>query len=324
MADREPELGPRTVDDYKWALTNHLLPFFKDHRLSMITVAEVDRYKSWKAREREQGVVTRPLSNDSINKTLKRLAQVLDVAVEYGHLPANPARGRRRRLKPDRPRRTRLEGEQVVALLEAAGEHRALLATAIMGGGLRVSELTGLRWRDVTLAEHRLRVTASKTEAGHREVDLAPDLRDELVNHRASSIFTGPADFIFPTRRGTRRDRNNVRTQILYPAIERANEILAGSGRPTIPREATFHSLRRTYASLLAEHGADPAYMKAQIGHRSAKLTLEIYTDVGNRRHGANERVGMLLRDRETALTGTELPLAASGRPAAAGVQPTQ
>jgi integrase len=114
----------------------------------------------------------------------------------------------------------------VAALLQAAGEHRALLATAIMAGGLRVSELTGLRWRDVDLAGHRLTVAKSKTDAGHRQVELAPDLRDELANHKASSAFSGRDDFVFPTRRGTRRDRNTVRTRILYPAIERANTIL--------------------------------------------------------------------------------------------------
>jgi integrase len=304
-ADNLSHLGQRTVEDYNWALSYHLLPFFADHRLSQITVAEVDRYKATKVRERELPHVKRPLSNNSINKTIKRLAQILDVAVEYGHLAANPAGGRRRRLPSDPPRRARLEADQVAVLLEVAGEHRALLATAIMAGGLRVSELTGLRWRDVNLAEHRLTVAQSKTEAGRREVDLNPDLRDELTNHKMASRFPDPDDYVFPTRQGTRRDRNTVRTRILYPAIERANARLQATGRAPISPNATFHSLRRTYASLLAEHGADAAYTKAQIGHKSAKLTLEVYTDVGIRRHGANEQVGTLLRGLETAHNGT-------------------
>ena len=66
-------------------------------------------------------------------------------------------------------------------------------------------------------------------------------------------------------------------------------------GSDARPR-VTFHSLRRTYASLLAEAGADSGYTMSQIGHKSAKLTLEVYTDVGNTRHGANERLGRLLR----------------------------
>jgi integrase len=299
LADREPGLSARTVEDYVWALSHHLLPFFSEHRLSQITVSEVDRYKAAKLRER--GLAARTLSNDSINKTSKRLAQILDVAVEYGYLPANPASSRRRRLKPSKPRRARLEAEQVAALLQAAGEHRALLATAILAGGLRVSELTALRWRDVNLAEHRLSVEKSKTDAGQRAVDLAPDLRDLLAAHKTSARFKGPDDYVFPTDRGTRRDRNNVRTRILYPAIERANGLLRSADRPLISPDMTFHSLRRTFASLLAENGADAAYTKAQTGHKSARLTLEVYTDVGNRQHGANEQLGKLLHGLETA-----------------------
>ncbi len=33
----------------------------------------------------------------------------------------------------------------------------------------------------------------------------------------------------------------------------------------------------------MAERGADMAYTKQQIGHRSAKLTLEVYTDAAER-----------------------------------------
>jgi integrase len=79
----------------------------------------------------------KPLSNESINKTPKTLAQVLDDAVEFGYLETNPARGKKRRLKRTKPRRTWLQLPEVQALLGAAGDHRALLATMILSG-LRV------------------------------------------------------------------------------------------------------------------------------------------------------------------------------------------
>jgi hypothetical protein len=60
----------RTVEDYEWALTYHLLPHFADHRLSEITIEEVDRYEASKLREGR-------LEPAQINKTLVRLAQVL-------------------------------------------------------------------------------------------------------------------------------------------------------------------------------------------------------------------------------------------------------
>jgi hypothetical protein len=39
------ELRPKTVLDYEWQLSCHLLPFFRGYRLSQITVQEVDRYR---------------------------------------------------------------------------------------------------------------------------------------------------------------------------------------------------------------------------------------------------------------------------------------
>ena len=125
-AKRHEGLGERTLADYEWSLSYHLLPFFSRHRLSEITVREVDRYKAAKARERAtldarrssgEKRVPLGLSANTTNKTLVRLAQILEVAVEYGMLPGNPARGRRRRLKSTRPRRAFVQPEQLMALL---------------------------------------------------------------------------------------------------------------------------------------------------------------------------------------------------------------
>ena len=220
-------------------------------------MAEVDRYRAAKLREsadiqarRVTGndVLERPLSNRSINRTVAVLAQVLDVAAEHGWVTvANPARGKRRRLRSERPRRTWLELHELRALLDAAGDHRALLATMAMGG-LRVGELVELRWGAVDLANARLQVVDSKTEAGRRIVDLSPDLRDELLAKKAAAFNAEPGDLVFPTRTGTKRDRHNVRSRVLAGAVERANKKLADDGHAPIVG-VTNHSLRRTFAS---------------------------------------------------------------------------
>src|SRR5450755_1456100 len=44
-AAKRDELSRKTQIDYEWQLSNHLLPFFARHRLTQITVAEVDRYR---------------------------------------------------------------------------------------------------------------------------------------------------------------------------------------------------------------------------------------------------------------------------------------
>ncbi len=67
-----------------------------------------------------------------------------------------------------------------------------------------------------------------------------------------------------PGRDGKRRDRNAVTRRVLYPAIERANKALGKREQATIPDgkdgqpRVTFHSLRRTFASLAAEGRRGP------------------------------------------------------------------
>ncbi len=282
VAARDHEgLRPRTLEYLRWALTDHLLPHFADARLDRITVEEVDRYARAKAVEGR-------LSNGSVNKTLDTLAAVLEVAVEYGHLPSNPAKGRRRRLPTSRPERAYLEPAQVAALLAAAGEldaedrggrrHRRALLATLAYGGLRIGELLALAWRDVDLAGGRLRVRQSKTDAGVRSVDLQPELRDELLAWKARTPHTGPGDPVFPTGTGRPDNRNNVRRRVLMRAVERANQRIAERGGcEPLPDRLSPHALRRTFASWLVAEGEDPAYVMQQLGHTDPKMTLGLY-----------------------------------------------
>jgi len=306
---RRHEFATRTVEDYTLALSHHLLPFFKDHLLSEITAQEVDRYKAAKVREREEKLVDRPLSNRTINKTLTRLGQLLDAAVRYELIVHNPVKGRVEKLKEAEPRRARLSGEQVQVLLRAAGPHRALLATAIMAGGLRVSELTHLRWRDLDLEAAVLNVVVSKTAAGIRQVVLDPELVQLLREHKLAAEWNQPDDFVFAGGiREKPRERNSVRTRILYGAIKKANEQLSAENRPPLPDGITFHALRRTYAALRAELGEHPAITAAQMGHRDPRMTLRVYTDVTGMQ--PKTRMGGLLGDSDWAPSGTGSDLA--------------
>lgn len=301
-----PELRERTRIDYQWRLSNHLLPYFAKHRLSAITVEEVDRYRREKVREskavaaararqlalpeKERKRLVRPLSNGSINKTIRLLAVVLEQAVEYGYIDRNPARGRKRLLKEGKPSRSYLQPDQVAALLGAAGKldadgregdigrRRPLLATLTLAG-LRISEALDLRWRDVNLEGRRLRIAAAKTDAGVREVDLTPALQALLAEYRGRSPYTAPGDLVFPTSEGKRDNPSNVRNRFLDSAAKRANADLRAAGQEPMP-DLTPHSLRRTFISLLLAAGADVPYVMAQAGHTDPKMTLGLYAQV--------------------------------------------
>ena len=165
----------KTREDYKWRLERNLLPYFGEHALDRITFDTVEKYIAAKLDE------DKPLSARSINMTLVLLSSILETAVERELIDRNPASGQRRRVRERGPRRTQVDtADAIGALLAAAGEldgkrrgryRRALLATLLFAG-LRVSELCGLRWRDVDLATGWLTAEDSKTDAGRRRVKL--------------------------------------------------------------------------------------------------------------------------------------------------------
>jgi integrase len=301
-----PSLKERTQEEYGWRLEGHLVPFFAEHRLSEITIQEVDRYRLMKVRDMKarderrkaqlrkpkskRGPAVRPFSQVSINKTINLLATIMDQAIEYGYIDRNPSRGRKRLLKEPKPSRTYLQPEQVAALLSAAGEldanrrkddnRRRLPMLAMLAlAGLRIGEALNLRWRDIDLANRTLWVRQSKTDAGIREVDLSPALKGALTEYQAQTPFSNPDDYVFATRKGGRDSADNFRHRFLPDAVKLANKELRKAGRPEIVK-ITPHSLRRTFISLLLAAGADVPYVMAQAGHSDPKVTLSIYAKV--------------------------------------------
>lgn len=291
--------------DLLWRL-GHLREF-GPLRLDAITVEEVDRF-------RRRKVARGGLSPSSINKFIETLSAILEVAVEYEHIPRNPAKGKRRRLNAAKPRRAYLDrADHITALLDAAGAldrqegrrtlpwRRALLAVLVFAG-LRIGEALDLRWGDLDLASGTLHVRGTKTDAAERTIDLLPVLRDELLSYAAARPERDPNALIFPTTGtggryagGGKHSPSNIRNRVLRPAIANANATLGKRGAPPVPTGLTPHGLRRTFASLLVALGRDPAYFMAQMGHTTANLTLSVYAKAMSTKDGERERLRALV-----------------------------
>lgn len=160
---------------------------------------------------------------------------------------------------------------------------------------------------------------AAKTDAGRRVVDLTPDLREALTIHRAKTNGTAPDAFVFTTATGNARDRSNVRRRVLLAAVAKANKKRTEAGLPAIG-SVSNHSLRRTFASLLYEAGASPAYVMAAMGHTSAQLALEVYARKMDRARDTGARIDALVRGADWAQAGTSDVPSADSLPVAATV----
>jgi integrase len=301
-------------------------------------VAEIDRYRQAKVRHAAQVAaaikdgrprtiviedkrgrryrrVERPLSARSINMHIELLAQILALAVDHGHIDANSAVGKRRRLKVSKPRPVHLDSaEHIATLLEAAAEldagervaevfdrrgrtykqrqrvqttgRRAAIAVLVLGGP-RASAGGALIFRDLDLANGRFQIGRDKTDAGMREIDMLPLLREILIEHKAAMIEaghpTGPDDPVLLTARGGARDRHNLRKDVVAPVVRHAEELLAARGGQPLPVGITPHKLRHTFASILVAIGKDPTYVMSQLGHTDPAFTLRVYSHMMRR-----------------------------------------
>ena len=137
----------------------------------------------------------------------------------------------------------------------------------------------------------------AKTDAGVREIDLLPALRDELLERRAVLRDAAPDSYVFATTTGGRQGPSNIRRRVLAKAIERANERRVQSDLPPLPGSITPHSLRRTFASLLFALGRPAPIVMEQLGHTDAKLTLRIYARAMRRGEGETKRLREIVGD---------------------------
>jgi hypothetical protein len=134
---QNPAIQERTTELNEWQLRRYLTPFFGELLPSQITPDKVKQYRRHihaenahiraavetgrPLRDPRSGRPLRTLSNDSINKTLRTLASVLDESEDVGFVTRNVARGRRTRepLERRRPRGI-LEVDEFLSLLDAA------------------------------------------------------------------------------------------------------------------------------------------------------------------------------------------------------------
>jgi integrase/recombinase XerD len=179
------------------------------------------------------------------------------------------------------PRKGRSQLPQVLSLEELERlfmspnnpKHRALLMTTY-AAGLRVSEVTRLKVRDIESERMLIRV-----EQGKGRKDRYTLLSDRLLAElRASWKIDRPRPWLFPGPDLCRPMSISAAQRIYYRAKQGAH-ISHGKG---------IHTLRHCFATHLLEAGTDIATIQALMGHRWIGTTM-MYVRI-SRRHLENVR----------------------------------
>lgn len=141
-----------------------------------------------------------------------------------------------------------------------------LLISISYGAGLRVSEVVSLRVKDIDLDELMIHIKEAKGKKDR--ISIIPEkLRISLLNLISEREDD---DFIFESERGGRLTERTAQ-KVFENALKRTK----------IRKEATFHSLRHSFATHLLENGVDVRYVQELLGHQNIRTT-QIYTQVTN------------------------------------------
>lgn len=160
-----------------------------------------------------------------------------------------------------------LSREEITRIIEVTTniKHKLILALAY-GAGLRVSEVIGLKVEDFDFAE--LTVHLKQAKGGKDRITVMPEkLKSELQNF---VIGKKGNNLVFESNRGGGLTVRTIQ-KIFVHSLEKAG----------LKKDATFHSLRHSFATHLLENGVDVRYVQELLGHQSIKTT-QIYTKVTN------------------------------------------
>lgn len=267
----------KTITSYSFVLSTYLIPFLGDIQVQKIMPEDVERFKQ---------ITIGKVSATTTNYALRILCSILDFGIRLGYIYANAAK-LVNRIKQEKKQFKAFSREEVNTLIEnTAGQNKVLLTAAVITG-LRMGEILAMKWENINWQERAYAVKESwngsavdtpKTESSVRTVLMSSALIELLREHKRAQLEYKMLHrdkykdngLVFAAETGGYINPSNLRNRIFYPALKKAG----------LPKNIRFHDLRGTCATLLLASGADLKSVQDQLGHKTAKMTLEVYAKV--------------------------------------------
>jgi integrase len=220
-----------------------------------------------------------PLANGSKAKVRNVMHALFNHAMRHEWAEKNPitlVRQSAKRLRtPDV-----LDVDEIKALLSELENPFWTMVFLAATTGLRVSELLGLKWQDIsfdTLEIHLSRAIVDgvvgdmKTEASRKPLALDSALAEVLVDWRGRTPYNRDEDWVFASP-------EKLGQQPYWPDSALRKAVRPAAVRAGIVKHIGWHTFRHSFATLLKANGEDVKVVQESLRHANSRITLDVYT----------------------------------------------
>ncbi|GLT08035.1 tyrosine-type recombinase/integrase [Sulfitobacter porphyrae] len=216
---------------------------FSGKYLDEITRAKIAKFESEKARS---------VLPQTVKHYRTALSGIFRVAIRHDQVSANPCRD----LDPirvDNARHRYLTEDEWMKVKAGLREPIRSIAEMSVMRGLRLGEITGLRWRNVSFTQDLITLPDTK---GNRPRVLPLEGGRAIVERQPRV-----SEYVFTNRAGNRFAENDVSKQFRL-AVHRLGI-----------DDVRFHDLRHTFASWYVQRGGDLYKLQLLLGHKGPTMT---------------------------------------------------
>lgn len=302
-----------TFKNYIYMYEMFVMPTFGKKRVVQVQKSDVKRFYN-------SLVDNKVLSISTVDNIHNVLHQVFQVAVDDNYIRQNPTDRMLKELRVAHGHE--VEKRKALTLSQQELLFKFLLETPryrhwypvfyIMANtGMRVGEITGLRWRDVDMengvisVNHTLvyynhqdeigtyySINTPKTEAGVREIPMVAGVKEAFEMEReyqaelgieSISRVDGYDDFIFVNKEGRIQHQGTLNKALKRIMRDCNDQVLLKHDLDTDPvllPNFSCHVLRHTFATRLCESGINIKVIQSVLGHVDISTTMDIYVDV--------------------------------------------